>query len=300
MGVVFGKNGVEEPDFELLHKTPDGLEVRHYTQSSVMAYTACPGGVGSSDTSDAFRTLAKYIGVFSTPQNFAVAANSSQSISMTAPVLMTGSDQAQNDHAAPQSISMTAPVMMSNDATGSSRSSTTTMAFVLPNRQVCRKLALLLSTEYTPVLTLCCCVLSCQLYNGDRSTAHKPCCQTRKGVLLTALVVGQAACPVHSLPVPLTFGANVLAIQIEPYVAFVQKFNGRAKAQQFEDLAASTKDIIASHGLTPIEWRSAQYDPPFTIPYFRRNEVIYKVAETVGEVKAALAADGPNEEKGSN
>lgn len=92
----------------------------------------------------------------------------------------------------------------------------------------------------------------------------------------------------------------MFADQIEPYVAFVRTFNGRAKAQQFEDLAADTKDLISSHGLTPVEWRSAQYDPPFTIPYFRRNEVIYKVAETVGEVKAALAADGPNEEKGSN
>lgn len=138
--MVFGKNGVEEPDFELMHKTPDGLEVRHYTQSSVIAYTACPGGVGSSDTSDAFRTLARYIGVFSTPQNFAVSAESPQSIRMTAPVLMTGSDQAQNDQAAPQSISMTAPVLMSNDATGSCRSSTaTTMAFVLPSRQVLHK-----------------------------------------------------------------------------------------------------------------------------------------------------------------
>lgn len=98
MGSVFGKIDVECARFTVNRRLPDGIEIRHYAPC-VAVETACQSLVSSDGNNNAFRRLAKYIGVFGTPENEAA-----QTVAMTAPVMNTK----------PQTVAMTAPVMNSN------------------------------------------------------------------------------------------------------------------------------------------------------------------------------------------
>lgn len=161
-------------------------------------------------TSNSFRALARYIGVFSTPENI-----KKDSISMTAPVLMQSTEKKISPQ--PESIAMTAPVLMDT---------TSSMSFILPS-------------TYTSI---------------------------------------------EEIPVPTN---KDIRIKEEPgkYVA-VATFNGVADnvkiEAQFESLkAALIRDKFLpspSSSDTPfcssdVKWCFAGYNPPFTIPYFRRNEI---------------------------
>ena len=68
MGTVFGKESVKEPPFEVQLKRNDvktSYELRKYGErfAASVEYSA------NGDTSSPFRTLARYIGVFGTPEN---------------------------------------------------------------------------------------------------------------------------------------------------------------------------------------------------------------------------------------
>lgn len=102
MGSVFGKESVAEPHFDVVLqrenvKTP--YEMRKYGERFAATVTYASEGDRSP-----FGTLARYIGVFGTPQN-----EGSTSISMTAPVVM------EQDAKEPESIAMTAPVVMETE-----------------------------------------------------------------------------------------------------------------------------------------------------------------------------------------
>merc|ERR1711907_307788 len=98
-GMVFGKIDVECAKFDIVSEGKD-FQVRRY-------HPAVAAQVKTTDDNGGFRQLARYIGVFGTPEN-----GSNQAVSMTAPVVST-----------PQSISMTAPVTSTTD----------TMQFILPS-----------------------------------------------------------------------------------------------------------------------------------------------------------------------
>eukprot|EP00438_Fugacium_kawagutii_P031892 Skav206014 [mRNA] locus=scaffold3015:12824:13459:+ [translate_table: standard] len=77
----------------------------------------------------AFRTLAKYIGVFSSPQNQSQEHGKQETIAMTAPVVMTPAEQ----------IAMTAPVVMTCekiDMTTPVVTASKTMSFILPSKYI--------------------------------------------------------------------------------------------------------------------------------------------------------------------
>merc|ERR1712188_174427 len=99
MGMVFGKIDVECAKFDIVSEGK-AFQVRRY-------HPAVAAQVKTTDDNGGFRQLARYIGVFGTPEN-----GSNQAVSMTAPVVST-----------PQSISMTAPVTSTTD----------TMQFILPS-----------------------------------------------------------------------------------------------------------------------------------------------------------------------
>lgn len=115
MGGTFGRMTVEEPPFDVLLKRTDNVdtsyELRRYHERFA-AQAEYPDG--SKDDGTPFRLLAKYIGVFGTPEN-----EGSQAIAMTAPVV--------KEEKAPTSIAMTAPVTMQQEENGKK-----TMQFILP------------------------------------------------------------------------------------------------------------------------------------------------------------------------
>ncbi len=102
MGIVFGITGCEEPAFKSL-RTTETYDIRLSQPYFVAEAFETPGNSDSS-----FKILAKFIGVFGTPENV-----KKQAMAMTAPVI--------NE---PKKIAMTAPVINSKDEV---------MSFVLPS-----------------------------------------------------------------------------------------------------------------------------------------------------------------------
>ena len=105
MGMVVGKIDVEVAKFDVLHDEKDQGEyqVRRY-------HPAVAAQVNCTNDSEGFKRLARYIGVFGTPENIGATATA-----MTAPVVNTPQ---------PQPIAMTAPV--ANSTAGQ-------MQFILPS-----------------------------------------------------------------------------------------------------------------------------------------------------------------------
>mmetsp|Transcript_5074 Transcript_5074/g.11798 ORF Transcript_5074/g.11798 Transcript_5074/m.11798 type:complete len:210 (-) Transcript_5074:266-895(-) len=196
MGSVLGIIAEETPKHTVIHSTPH-FNVRRY-ESYLLAETKMSGkGDGPP-----FQALARYIGVFATPENQA-----KQAMAMTAPVFMTtGNEKGEK-------IAMTAPVLQSGDAQcGDDR----TMSFVLPSKYT-------LETAPTPT---------------------NPSVQLRQ--------VPARTCAVH-------------------------KFSGRYRsmAEASEKADWLCKQLVEL-GFTPdpnSKWDLAQYNPPWTLPFLRTNEI---------------------------
>jgi hypothetical protein len=203
MGSVFGKESVKEQPFEVLLERQTGktpYELRKYGTR----YAASVEYVSADDTSTPFNALAKYIGVFGTPQNEGLS-----SIAMTAPVVTEQE---------PTAIAMIAPVVTENDGT-------------------MKKMMFMLPVEY-----------------DDMSKIPKP---TNPDV--------------HIEEIPSEVGA-------------VYRYNGRwsdkiygKKAQELgaqlmsDEVPGMTEEFVLEN------FQFWGYNPPWTIPYFRRNEVWLKL-----------------------
>ena len=111
MGMIFGKIDVECASHEIIPTvTSTDFELRLY-HSHVLARVPS----NRAEDNEMFRILARYIGVFGTPEN---TAPTPQKIAMTAPVLSTPPPPPS------QTIAMTAPVLSTTQQD---------MAFVLPS-----------------------------------------------------------------------------------------------------------------------------------------------------------------------
>jgi hypothetical protein len=210
--MIGGAIDVEEMPYTVVKKE-DTFEIREY-EPCVIAETVDEGN-------NAFRTLARYIGVFGTPENCVVDKNnvSHAKINMTAPVI-----NQKINMTAPvinQKINMTAPVL--NNTSSSERnyngSNGMTMAFVLPK---------------------------------DYKTIESAPTPTNKNVKLRMLPNRKCAV--------IRFTWNVNEKQ------------GEAKAIQFIN-------ILESKGYKTKDWQLARYNPPFTIPFLRTNEIIVELSD---------------------
>lgn len=200
MGSVFGKESVKEPKYEVLLERPY-YELRQYG----VRYAAWVAYEGADNTSAPFRALARYIGVFGTPEN-----EGQKSLSMTAPVTM-GKDLE------PESISMTAPVVMEG------RDATKKMMFMLPE-------------EYDAM---------------DK--------------------------------IPKPTNPIVHIAQVPSEIGVVHRYNGSMDDSANRQKARGLADQLILDGLQITEdyvldhFQFWGYNPPFTLPYFRRNEIWLKL-----------------------
>ena len=95
----------EMPRHMVVHKAAT-YEVRRYSPSVIAECSYGDRGWGGGNDGSPFGALARYIGVFGTPQNNAGKAGG-EKIAMTAPVLVTATATE------PEPIAMTAPVLVS-------------------------------------------------------------------------------------------------------------------------------------------------------------------------------------------
>jgi SOUL heme-binding protein len=221
MGQVFGRNGVAEPAYEVLyHRASDfSYEIRKYgtrfAAHTVYNSTGGGGGGGGGGDDKPFMDLARYIGVFGTPEN-----EGQKAISMTAPVIVdTGSGGAGGK---PVPIAMTAPVVISSANTNDTTTTTTekTMEFLLP-------------AEYDSM---------------------------------------------DKIPVPTN--PRVTIVELPPSVGAVHRFAGSMSDTKAKDMAQHLADQLqkdgasgASNEYVMSHYQYWGYNPPFTLPMYRRNEI---------------------------
>ncbi len=74
---------------------------------------------------------------------------------------------------------------------------------------------------------------------------------------------------------PLPDNSNVVLRQVEQHEVASIRFNGRFSNERAERQRAQLEEWLQARNLAHKgDWRIATYDPPFTIPWFRRNEVL--------------------------
>ena len=205
MGMVFGKTGVNEPPYTVLLTRSSSVgtpyEIRKYGERFA-AEAAYPAGDNEDGTP--FSVLARYIGVFGTPEN-----EGSEKISMTAPVVIDNSQGGGTGTA----IAMTAPVIRTEQG------GTKMMQFMLP-------------TQYDEL---------------------------------------------SKIPKPTNPAVHIL--EIPPAVGAVHRFNGDFSEKRSQAMAMGLAKQLFEDGVKISEadamekFQSWGYNPPFTIPYYRRNEV---------------------------
>lgn len=216
MGIVFGKTGTKEPVMYSLMKITDGAlpyEVRQI-QTYFVAELDSFESQGKRE-SEGFRQLAKYIGVFGSPENV-----KNEVMARTSPVVMNG-------ESAGESMAMTSPVVMNGEGGKSEY-----MQFVLP-------------FEYTRI---------------------------------------------EDIPKPLNSKIHVKCIPSR--VIAITKFSGwydsKVGLEKYKKLAGLLKEKGLGGANENLEWSVAQYHPPFTLPFLRRNEVWVELSNSNLEVKKLL------------
>ncbi|KAL7566551.1 hypothetical protein ACA910_000621 [Epithemia clementina (nom. ined.)] len=235
MGMVFGRQTVAEPAFEVVYKfTPPtssaiSYEIRRYGQRFAAEVTYPNDGdnkdhKGDNSDSTPFSMLAKYIGVFGTPEN-----EGQQAISMTAPVIKEGQGGGATSSGEPVKIAMTGPVIKTGQDKSSSNNtnkSGMTMAFILP-------------AEYDSI---------------------------------------------DKIPKPVNPAVHIK--EIAPAVGAVHRYSGTFSDDLCNEKAQALAQQLRSDGLEEItnEYALKHYqfwgfNPPFTLPMFRRNEIWIELSE---------------------
>lgn len=119
-----------------------------------------------------------------------------------------------------------------------------------------------------------------------------PVTQQRRGteIAMTAPVTQQAAgaetwnvrfvmpkeWTMATLPKPVNPEVRLIEVPAERMA--VVRFSGWVGDSDIADFTARLKDFMARKGLTPVgEPVYAFYDPPWTLPFFRRNEIMWRV-----------------------
>ena len=242
MGMIFGKESVAEPTYKVLMNSLKTstlpYEIRQYGDRYAVQ-TVYP--IGAS-TNIPFRKLAQYIGVFGTPNN-----NGQATIDMTAPVSIASTTSTTNTNVEPVPIAMTAPVAIKTTTT----TTTATRRSDTDGKQQ-------VMTFYLPAI-----------YNEHPDTIPKP---TDSDVTIQCIPGAIGA--VHRFSG--TMGED-------PITTARNKAN-QLRQQLCQDGISSVAAGVITTTTTGTtdgaeEKESAdfyevwQYNPPFTIPAFRRNEI---------------------------
>ncbi|KAJ8906015.1 hypothetical protein NDN08_002515 [Rhodosorus marinus] len=235
MGIVFGRIDVETPKHEVL-KQENGIEIRRYPSQVAATVSASSLGdvKGKKFEGIAFGILARYIGVFSKPENVGKSG-----VDMTAPVLMEPNQEAKGEKIAmtgpvimeatarqSEKIAMTGPVMMT-DKTERSAEAVDMTAPVLMDESKARTMSFLLPAKYTI------------------ETAPAP---TDSRVQLSEMPE-----------------------RVEAVIVFSGNLSTESSRAKMEELNKKLEEMHIQADAS--KWTMAGYNPPFCLPFMKTNEV---------------------------
>ena len=88
--------------------------------------------------------------------------------------------------------------------------------------------------------------------------------------------IAPASYTMETIPVPKD--PRIRIRQVSPFTAAVLRYGSWTDPEKIERKTAEIRSLLARDGRTPVPpFLSAQYNPPWTIPPFRRNEIIVRI-----------------------
>jgi len=251
MGVVFGKINFERPAYTVLRTAADGAyEVRRYGQSIAAE-------VRSADWAEeltvdefstvGFRTLARYIGVFTTPQNVAAgggAGGAGEKVAMTAPVVMGGGK--------PERVAITSPVVMGGGKPERvAMTSPVVMGGGKPERVAMT----------SPVVM-----------GGDGTAGGDGPVDSDGGGYTMRFLLPAKYAAVSDAPVPTD--SKVHLTTVAPHTVGVRRYSGNSSLATCGDEVKALHAALARDGVnTTGRWTFQGYNPPFCLPSAKTNEI---------------------------
>lgn len=272
-----GKITVETPPHTVVRAAADGAyEIRQYG-SSLAAEVRSADWVGALSEREfskvAFPTLARYIGVFGEAENVGKGGGAPapgegvdgapEKMAMTAPVVMAGADGSapgEGADGAPEKLAMTAPVVMA---------STDGPAAAAGGDAPAEKMAMT-----APVVMA-----------SDAAADGAPAVGFTMAFLLPAKY-GSAA------EAPRPKNEKVHLRDVPPRTVAVRKYSGNTTMEDCGGQVKGLMDALARDGVaTAGPWTLQRYNPPFSLPWTKTNEIHVPVeGVAVGEGEAAPAA----------
>ena len=264
--------GVEAPAFRHLGQHNLGFEVRVLPRSYAVV-TDMGRGVTGNGGDGSFGRLARFIGVFGTPEN-----GKAKPIAMTAPVVTEAPSPA------PTKIAMTAPVVSQQPSGGGGGNAT--MAFLLPSKFAAEHATVgTLPQPSNPAVRLREVPEAVVAVTSFRGYVSEAKVRTKLRALRCMLRAADLREVKSGSPPPSPAGTAAAAAEAAAAAA--------AAAAQERELELDDYELGELGLGAPCEWRLAQYHPPFTLPWFRVNEIWVTLRDSEAEVAARLAAADP-------
>ena len=250
MGMVFGKINVEVPKYEVFRSFDRDnykYEIRRYPAAVAAEVTSESMGVsGSRFTNEAFWTLAKYIGVFSTPAN-----KKRESVAMTAPV-QTSSEG--------EKVTMTAPVI----TTTGEKVAMTAPVITTTGEKVAMT---------APVVSTSKPVSSDSGGEGEKSTMAGPVATSAHEIQTMAFLL-PSKYTIDTAPEPTD--PRVTLKEIPPRYEAVHQYSGLSDMTNCGPEVERLYERLRVDGVKILEggqWHLDRFNPPYTIPWLRTNEI---------------------------
>ena len=253
MGTIIGRISEEMPEFKN-HGTIVGMQCREYEPYWVAKTSSdCWPDAKSEEEfqSEAFRTLAKYIGVFTKPSNQSQEHGNEEAIAMTAPVVMTPSEK----------IAMTAPVVMTPEK----------IAMTAPVVMTPEKIDMTAPVVMTP----------------EKIDMTAPVAMSSQSKTMSFILPSKYIKASKEPPKPLD--VRVKLEKVPGHIALVHTYSGFSSAEKARPIAteciAKIRDaypsvkFVMDEATKEPKWEFLGYNPPFTLPWCRTNEVAIHLSE---------------------
>jgi hypothetical protein len=100
--------------------------------------------------------------------------------------------------------------------------------------------------------------------------------ETETGDRQVVSFIAPASYTLETIPIPKD--SRIRIRQVPPFTAAVLRYGGWTDPEKIERKTEELRTVLARDGRTPVPpFLSAQYNPPWTIPPFRRNEIIVRI-----------------------
>ena len=318
MGIIFGKITVECPDYQLVRSVDrDGYkyEIRRYPGAVAAEVKSDDleeeNRTASRFTSAAFRILANYIGVFTTPQNIkregvamtapvvttSTTGNQGEKVAMTAPVVTTSTTGSQGEKVAMtapvvttsttgnqgEKVAMTAPVVTTS-TTGSQGEKVAMTAPVVTTSTTSNQGEKVAMTA--PVVTT-----STTGSQGEKvamtapvvttsTTGNQPTASSGPFSEIMAFLL-PSKYTIETTPTPTD--PRVTLREVPPREEAVYRYSGSSTMESCQPVVDRFYQQLRADGVKIKEtetWSLYRYNPPYTIPWLRTNEIAVPIEST--------------------